>query len=288
MSSTGTWAQLRDKTWFRALIGTVVALLFVGSVLLSVFAGGELSEAEAAGEVKGFLRLSEAKYSSTYLVGDTFVFDKEESCVNLVVKDPAREEIVVVDDLDGVGYGFQVNGEGDIHLDASEIVMTADVEKISVVSRDYPTIKTDLPTTVISAEGIALSDDLLLEAERDADIYREGKLLSYTDKTTLPNTSKPFISSAGSSPDGLDCSGGACLRNFQKENMRVVYRIVCTEETEVEFTVLICKKPKSKNMGEWFDITLNGVHIAETEAQSVPAAAAIRLPVAMLPARKGF
>lgn len=253
------------------IVSVVLALCFIGSVLLAVFVGGEFSVAKDTNEVKGLLQLEEASYMTDYLAGDKFVFDKEQSHLRLIAKDPLIDNIVRVDDLPASEYGFKVEG-GAICDNAEDIVLSADVKNVSVVSKYYPNLKVDIPVNVVSLDGVELKKQVLIEAEA-AKLYNSGTFVTNEEKETLPEADKPYNSSFGDA-QGTDCSGGACLRNLATRNMRVQFEIVCTEETDVSLVIKYCSRPDGKTFGEYYRIRLNGVTNAEISAIQTPKAAA--------------
>ena len=102
--------------------------------------------------------------------------------------------------------------------------------------------------------------ELLLEAEA-AELYTaEGKLLTDEEKRILPDTKKPYISSAGSTVAGTDCSGGAALRNFSS-GMKVIFKFNSEVEKEVDFIILTCKRPDDANFDTGYVITVNSTTI---------------------------
>lgn len=249
------------------VVAAVLCLAFVGSLVWAVFCGGEFAPEKTSGEVKGLLSLDSADYCTDYLAGDNFIFDKQSACVRLIVKDPARENIINIDNLPADQYGFLVNGEGDIVLDASSIVMEPSIKTIAVASIVYPTIKAVVNVTVVDFDKSTLSSSLLLEAE-NAELYDgAGNLISAEQKKVLPNANKPYVSSEGTEKKGLDCSGGACLRNVA-QGMQVRFSFVCDKDVEVDFSILTCKRPSNASFDSGYTITVNGV--AYTTGATVP------------------
>ncbi|MCI9518390.1 MAG: hypothetical protein HFK08_03915 [Clostridia bacterium] len=247
---------VENKKLVVAVASAFLALLFVGSILLAVFVGGEFGVKVESNEVKGLLQLEQSSYTTDYISGDKFSFDKEKSKVRLIAKDPLIEDIVKVDSLPASEYGFRI-GDGEIFDNAEDIVLTADVKTVSVVSKYYPNLKTDIAVNVVSMDGVELTKELLLEAET-AKLYNEGKLVEEEDKHTQPEADKPFNSASGTA-QGADCSGGACLRNLGTRNIRVSFDVVCTEETEVKLVIKYCRRPDGKTFGEYFKVKVNGV-----------------------------
>lgn len=255
------------KKILTSIVAAVLCLAFVGSLVWAVFCGGEFAPEKTSGEVKGLLSLDSADYRTDYLAGENFVFDKQSARIRLIVKDPAREKIINIDDLPADQYGFLVNGEGNIVLDASSIVMDPSVKTIAVASTVYPTIKAVVDVTVVDFDKSTLSSSLLLEAE-NAELYDgAGNLVSAEQKKVLPSANKPYVSSAGTEKKGLDCSGGACLRNIT-QGMQVRFSFVCDRDVEVDFSVLTCKRPSSVSFDSGYTITVNGV--SYTTGATVP------------------
>lgn len=256
----------------KIVLPIVVATLFIGSVFLAIFVGGEFSQMAEPETVKGLMRMSESKYASKYFVGDSFSFDKESAVIQLVAKDPLIDNIVKIERLPASEFGFLVNGTGEYYSDPADIEMTLDVQSVSVVSRVYRNLGIEIPVKVVApVSADKLSSELLFEAE-DANIYQDGKLLTYEDLTTKPASDKPFFSNAGTAPqDGSLLSGGVCLRNFQSLNMKVEFEIVCNEEAEVEFEILLCMRNKAVNFPDSYILTVNGEGIPAINAMSIPA-----------------
>lgn len=266
----------KNKKLITIIASVALSLLFIGSMLLAMFIGGELNTIAAEkNQVTGIMQFAEASYSTSYFSGDKFEFDKNNSQVCLIVKDPSKEQLVNETDLAASKYGFKVNGEGAIIDNASSIVMTTDVRFIDVVSKDYPSIKVTIPVSVVSVDGVEFKSELTLEAE-EADMYLEGELLTESEKLSLPETAKPFLSSGGTgsnvNPSGVEtCSGGACIRNLGTYDVTVEFTVVCKENTAVDFTVLICKRPKAYNLGASFQLLLNGNVFSDADNFTIPA-----------------
>ena len=256
----------------KILLPIAIAILFVGSVCLAIFSGGELSQVAEPEIVKGLIRMNQSKYATKYFVGDTFSFDKEAAVIQLVAKDPLIDGIVKIDRLPSSEFGFLVNGTGEYFSNPADIHMTMDVESISVVSRVYRNLGIELPVKVVApVDADKLVSELLFEAEH-ANIYQDGKLLTYEDLSTKPATDKPFLSNEGTAPqDGSKLSGGVCLRNFQSLNMKVEFEIVCNEEAEVEFEILLCMRNKDVRFPDSFVLTVNGERIPALDAMTIPA-----------------
>jgi hypothetical protein len=259
----------------KVIMSFVLFVCFVGSVAWAVFSGDEFKTITKEDPTKGLMKINVGFYSQTYLAGDTFVFDKEGSEISLVAKDPRDPDLVRVDDLPPYEYGFLINGEGAIIEDPSEIVMTTDITKISVVSIDYPDLRVDIPVNVISElDASKLVNNLVLEAE-SAKIYQNGVLLSKNDMETLPNPKQPYSGIAGSDPakdpvaEG-SWSGGNILRNLEGNDMEVRMEILAAEECDVQLEIVVCMRRDSKTFGEYYAFTLNGEHIEALDNSIIP------------------
>lgn len=136
----------KNQKVLTIVLAAVLAVLFIGSILLAVFIGGEFTqEEEAPVTTKGKLSFVSADYKTVYEDGEEFDFGTTE--VQVIAKIPEETEIFR-DTLYADEYGFMVNGEGEVYLDASEIIMTKDVTTISVVWVEYPNIKSDISVKV--------------------------------------------------------------------------------------------------------------------------------------------
>ena len=261
----------KNQKWLKIVIAAVLALCFVGSIILSVFIGGEFKPVEQVKTVKGKMVLVEAVYSTNYVDGDTFEFDKDKTTISLMAKDPDKTEAVKIDKLDNDSYGFCVNGEGDIIDEASDIKMNTLITTISVVSKDYPALKIDIPVTVVSMTNTTFSSILTLEAE-EAKLYDNGKLLTDEEKATKPSAEKPYISSEGTSPaEGVECSGDACIRSLGTNNVTISFEVVCSEEATVKMNILICRRPKDQLFGQSFELKVNDAVVSSADNINVPA-----------------
>lgn len=236
----------------------LLSLGFVGSIIGAIFGGGEFSSDNNQEPVKGLLRVTEAKYINSYITGDKFSFDKEQTQIQLIAKDPAFDKLVNIKDLPASEYGFMINGEGEYYQDASEITMTKEVESISVVSRVYRELKCDLPVSVYGAiDTSKLSSSALIEAE-DADLYNaNGELLTQEQKETLPTAEKPYLSNKGTDIKGEECSGQAALRNISS-GMRVEFNFVSSETTTATLNLKICQRKTESNFDTGYKMTING------------------------------
>ena len=256
----GFWERFRKP--ICAVIIAVVSLLFIGSLFLAVFIGGELTPESETVATKGLLRIDEGEYSSSYIKGDKFNFNKDESKVLLVAKDTVLDKVVKIDDLPGQEYGFRVNGEGDIIYDPSQITIDENVKTVDVVSKQYPDVKTTLDINVYaSLDESKLGNSITMEAEL-ADLYTAGgELLTQEQKATLPDTNKPYISSEGATPDGLSCSGGACIRNFSS-GMKMEFTFASSVSGKYELTIKACKRPSDTEFDSGVNMLVNGAKVA--------------------------
>lgn len=249
------------KKYQKPIKITAICLLslgFVGSIIGAVFGGGEFSSNNNQESVKGLIRVTEAKYASSYIAGDKFSFNKEDATIQLIAKDPAIEKLVNIKDLPASEYGFMINGEGEYYQDASMITMTKDIKSVSIVSRVYQELKYDLPVSVYGAiDESKLASSTLIEAE-NADLYSSnGELLTQEQKETLPTAEKPYLSNKGTDIKGQDCSGGAALRNISS-GMRVEFNFVSSESTTIKLNIMICKRNSASNFDTGYKMTVNG------------------------------
>lgn len=252
------------------VISITLAVLFAASVLLCIFLGDEFKLSEAENKVMGLMRFNKGVYSTYYFVGEQFSYDTENSSILCIVKDPEKDgEIVKDEDLHPKYYGFRINGEGKVYDKPSEVIMNSDVKFVSVTHKKYTSLHIDVPVKVYSSfDESRLTDVFTYEAE-DADLYKDEVLLSAEDKKSLPDVVEPFISSVGT-VKGENCSGGACLRSFKSNEMRVVFEFFCKESTQAELTVVICKRPnESKKLSAYYDFTLNGEEVEDISGASI-------------------
>ena len=252
------WAN--NRKWINIVLAAVVSLLFIGSILLAVFIGGELKSGEQLATTKGLLRV-EGDYGTSYIDGDKFVFDKKNAGVMLVAKDTVLDKVVKVDNLPEAEYGFQVNGEGEIYYDASQIALGKDVYTVDIVSKQYPDVKLPIDVKVYaSLDDDEFTDEITLEAEA-ADLYTgDGTLLTEEQKATLPDGNKPYLSNKGTTTDGADCSGGACIRNFSA-GMKMQFSFASGVSGEYNLTVKLCKRPSATSFDSSVVIEFNGEKI---------------------------
>lgn len=248
----------RNRKWISIVAAAIVSLLFAGSILLAIFIGGELIPEAGADATKGMLVLNSAQYNKTYVEGDPFVFDKKESDISLIAKDTALDKVVKVDKLPDPEYGFMINGEGKIYYDPAEVIVTKDVQNVSIVSKQYPDIKLPLEVDVYaSLDEAQLADSITMEAEA-ANLYdTKGGLLTEEQKKTLPNTEKPYLSNAGSTIAGTDCSGGACIRNFSK-GMKMEFSFASAISGRMNLTIMACSRPSDTAFDSGVTMTVNG------------------------------
>ena len=158
---------------------------------------------------------------------------------------------------------FAYGTESPCNLDAVKIE-TAEAKTLAVLggavtpeTPDEPKPEEPKPEEPKPGEFVS---ELLLEAEA-AELYTaEGKLLTDEEKRILPDTKKPYISSAGSTVAGTDCSGGAALRNFSS-GMKVIFKFNSEVEKEVDFIILTCKRPDDANFDTGYVITVNSTTI---------------------------
>ena len=245
-----------------AIGSSVLAVLFVASVVIAVFCGGEFTKKdEKKKEVKGLLQIVNASYSVSYLDGDSFSFDKQTAEISLIARDPAFTETVKIPKLPATEYGFKVNGEGEFISEPNDVKMTKDVKTVRLVSKLYQNIGKDIEVTVTDKPDVGeLTNKVLIEAET-ADLYTaDGKLLTDEEKRTLPSADKPYISSAGTTVAGSDCSGGAALRNFSS-GMKVQFKVYSDVNQEADFTILTCQRPKDTEFDTGYVITVNSTTI---------------------------
>lgn len=156
--------------------------------------------------------------------------------------------------------------------EAEKISVSKDMGTIYLVSKRYQDLMIPLDYSVIEGqlneEGMA--KELLFEAE-NADIYKDDTLLTEEELSTLPDTNKPFLSSKGSTIAGTDCSGGACLRSFGSNNMKIDFQIVSKKAADVNLTIKVCKRPSAGLFNTFYKFTLNNVTYADVDSQEIPA-----------------
>ena len=262
---------------FVKLLKVVGALVLVAcfalNVVYAIFSGGEFESVAEDTTVKGLMRISKGEYSTSYIAGDLFSFDKEASEIFLVAKDPAEKELVKIEDLPASDFGFLVNGEGEVIDDPKTIVMNTNITKVTVVSKKYPTLMVDIPVKVINSLGSTqLVSELVYEGEV-AQIYESGVLLTQNDLKTRPSANKPYLSSVGSVPDHIyDWSGGAVLRQFQSTDMKIVMEVVCTEACDVQLEIMVCSRKETKAFSGYYKFTLNGEKVQAIDDAIIPEA----------------
>lgn len=263
------------KKMLIAIVSAVLGLLFILSILLSIFAGGEFSSGNTDTRTKGIIRLNDTTYSTSYFAGDKFSFDKENASITLVAKDNVLDRVIRVDELPAPEYGFMVNGQGDIIYEPDQITMTQDVKTIDVVSKVYPDVRETIEVNVYGAPDTSkLVNSLTIEAE-DTDLYWDDKLLTQEEKATLPSAESPFLAASGNPGNGYDAellSGNNCLRNFNKNNMRVEFRFVSTAAVQAQLTITVCMRPDAGLLSEFYVVEYNGERFTAAEEMNVPGA----------------
>lgn len=157
----------------------------------------------------------------------------------------------------------------DFVLDPSEIVMEKNMGTVYLVSKRYSDLRYALDTKVYSAlTEENLTNDVLLEAEA-ADLYQDGKFLSEEDKV-----SRSLISNVGTNPiddeKASKLSGGACLRNFSSNNMKVDFVVPASKECDVTITVEFCTRPKGGVFSSFFKVAVNDEDCDVINNQEVP------------------
>ncbi len=371
------------------VIVSVLSVCFVASIILAVFIGGEFMPDEESASVKGVLKITEEGFATNYIENDAFSFDTTNTKIQLLAKDPAKEDVVNIPELPAGSYGFKVNGEGEIIDDPSTITVTNEITLVSVVSKEYPTLSVDIPIRVfapevcsmrvvkkdyattyfvgepfnfdkqatqimlyasetkdgeseeielkelpsddygfkINGEGELIEDassivmsknistvevvyekypeikfgidvrvlnegeldvrnELLLEAESpDTNLYQDGNYISYEDRSQLPSPSNPFLSNAGDSPAGQDCSGGAVIRNLGKLDMKVEFVFESTQDCEVDLTILYCLRKDGKTFGEYYTVKINGENISGVMEQQTPVGDGYFTPASLDPVK---
>ena len=172
--------------------------------------------------------------------------------------------------------------DSDFILNPEDITLTADMGTICLASKRYPDLTQELDVSVIDGriDESLLSDTITLEAE-NADVYKDDVLLTYEQLQTLPDGEKPFLSTAGTSPSGQDCSGGACLRSFNDNNMKVDFTIVTSQAVTVNVDTLICLRPSADVFSNFFKVTVNGVDYDDLGVQEIPAGSGYYTPHVM-------
>lgn len=259
----------------KIAVSCALALCLAGSFLAAIFSGGEILQAAQPDKVKGLMRMVEADYSTSYLTGDKFEFDKENSKIMLLAKDPALEDIVRVERLPASEYGFMVNGKGKMIYNPSEITMDASVKTVDVVSRVYPDVRATIDVSVLgSIDEEQLVNGFVYEAEH-ANVYKDDVLLTEEQLENSAVDGKSFLSDRGIDPIKQEfadkLSGGICLRNFQTTNMKAEFEIICSEETEIDLEVWICMRKQAGTFGSWYTTKLNGKELTVLNDVEVPA-----------------
>lgn len=298
-------------------VSTAIGLGFVGSILGVVLGSPELkAEEEEESKTFGVLRLKKASYQTDYFSGDHFSFDKDNSEVTLMAKDPSIETTVKINDLPAPEYGFVVgktvdqdgnivtdetleesseeieesseestSGEetssetekpvytttySDFYLNAEDITMQKDMGTIYLVSKRYQDLRYPLTTNVIGTlDESKLISDVLFEAE-DADLYKDGKLLTEEEKLA-----KPYYANVDpkkiSDEDAALLSGNNCLRNLGTDSMKVDFLIASNKETTASLDVKFCLRPNSGLFSSFYTVTINGSSYETIDSQNVSA-----------------
>ena len=155
---------------------------------------------------------------------------------------------------------------------ASGIKATKDMGTVYLVSKRYQDLMLPLDIEVLNGklDETGLVNSQLMEAEK-ADVYLDDELLTEEDLATKPDEHKPFDSSKGTTVAGEDCSGGACLRSFGSNNMKVDFLLVSSKAVDVELTIKVCKRPKAGQFDSVYKFTVNGVAYEEISSQEIPA-----------------
>lgn len=251
----------KNKKVITIAASVALAVLFVGSILLAIFVGGEFNSTDEGVKVSGTIRFNTRAYSTAYLSGDKFAFDTQASSLNCMYIDPESNELVQEDEIAAEDYGFRVNGKGQIYDNPGDIIMNKDVEFISVVLKKYPSLRTDIPVKIYkSYSEEKLTAAFTYEAE-DAEVYKNGVLLG--------EEAKMNFSTVGDA-NGANCSGGACLRNFQSNDMKVEFKIVCSEAAYVDLTVIVCRRPDTKTLSQYYNFTINGKEFEPISGTRIP------------------
>ncbi len=157
----------------------------------------------------------------------------------------------------------------EFYSDPSQIVMEKEMGTIYLVSKRYSDLRYALDTEVYSAlTEDNLTNDLTFEAE-DADLYQDGKFLSEEEKV-----SKALISNVGANPiseeKAAKLSGGACLRNFSSNNMKVDFVIPASKNCEATIDVKFCARPKGGVFSNFFKASINDEDCEVINSQIVP------------------
>lgn len=171
--------------------------------------------------------------------------------------------------------------DSEFYLNAEDITM-APKTTICLASKRYQDLTLELDTDVIDGyiDETKLSNSVTIEAE-NSDVYQDDVLLTREQLQTLPDGNKPFLSNYGTSTDGKSCSGGACLRSFNKNNMAVDFEIVSSQSITVELTTLICLRPDADFFTNYFKVSLNGQDINAFEGIEVPQGSGYYTPYTM-------
>ena len=164
--------------------------------------------------------------------------------------------------------------------------MSKNISTVEVVYEKYPEIKFGIDVRVLNEGELDIRNELLLEAESpDTNLYQDGNYISYEDRSQLPSPSNPFLSNAGDSPAGQDCSGGAVIRNLGKLDMKVEFVFESTQDCEVDLTILYCLRKDGKTFGEYYTVKINGENISGVMEQQTPVGDGYFTPASLDPVK---
>ncbi len=183
----------------------------------------------------------------------------------------ASDENTSTEETEDVKNYYYVDSE--FYLNAEDITMTPNMGTICLASKRYQDLTLELDTSVVNGyiDESKLSNTVLLEAENQ-DVYKDDVLLTREQLATMPDNNKPFLSSEGQTIDGKDCSGGACLRSFNTNNMKVDFEIVTSQAATVNLTMLVCQRPQGDVFSNYFKVSLNGSEVDVLDDIEVPGA----------------
>lgn len=156
--------------------------------------------------------------------------------------------------------------------EAKDIQITKDMGTVYLVSKRYQDLMLPLDIDVIDGklDETTLTNSQLMEAEK-ANVYLNDELLTESQMATKPDSNKPFDSSKGDTIAGENCSGGACLRSFGSNNMKVEFLLVSSKAVDVELTIKVCKRPNEGQFDSFYKFTVNGVAYDDISEQDIPA-----------------
>lgn len=149
--------------------GIVVGVAIITSFMIAIFIGGEIvgasSDGAGSGEIIGTITINSADYDTEYDEGDEFVFDKTTASMKAMIYDPLAEVenddasaepeygvVTTIAELSADEYGFKINGEGELFMDAEDVIMTADTVTVDIVLVDYPTVSESIDVEVTASE----------------------------------------------------------------------------------------------------------------------------------------